>query len=158
MNSKDIQDILMEFFYAKPVKITNYSGLGHEADLLMITKSGIVYEYEIKTSRSDFKREFSKVGKHQALKNKNIKTSKWRDYPIVANHYYFACKPNLIKAEDVPEYAGLVWVSENRTVQVIKKAPKLHDYKATCKMVWNIASTLSSRIMNGCSFLRYKNY
>jgi hypothetical protein len=48
MNCKEIQDILMIESYTKPIQITNYSGIGYEADVLMITKSGIAYEYEVK--------------------------------------------------------------------------------------------------------------
>ena len=37
MNCKEIQDILMIESYTKPIQITNYSGIGYEADVLMIT-------------------------------------------------------------------------------------------------------------------------
>ena len=148
----------MTEMYTKPLQITNYSGIAFEADVLMVTKAGMVYEYEIKTSRSDFKKDFSKVGKHRAYSNKNIKTSKWRDYPKVPNHFYYVCVEGLIKPEEVPEYAGLIWVMSNKTLKLVKKAQKLHSYKITAQMVWNIATTLSARAKYGCSYLRYKQH
>ena len=45
------------------------------------------------------------------------------------NYFYYATPPDLIKAEDVPEYAGLVYVDENEGIKTIKKAPCLHKEK-----------------------------
>ena len=81
MNSKDIQDVLMIDNYSKPLQITNYSGIGFEADVLMITKAKLVYEYEIKTSRADFKKDFTKISKHKIYSDKKPHLVKQRNYP-----------------------------------------------------------------------------
>lgn len=43
-------------------------GLGHEADLILISKRGVVSEIEIKISRSDFRADAAKA-KHDARRN-----------------------------------------------------------------------------------------
>lgn len=144
----------MSEFYTKPIQITNYSGIGYEADVLMVTKSGVVYEYEIKTSRADFKKDFTKVAKHKEYSSKTVKRNK-RGYPPKPNHFYYVCKEGLIKKEEVPPYAGLIYIKGDKPT-VVKKAPKLHKTKLPDLMVWNLAITLSTRIKYGCSWIRYK--
>ena len=157
MTSKELQDVLMVEMYSKPIQITNYSGLGFEADVLMVTRAGMVYEYEIKTSRTDFKKDFSKVAKHRIYSDKRLHLVKIRNYPKKPNHFYYVCEEGLIKPSEIPKYAGLIYITKLGKVKVIKKAPKLHNYKFPDNMVWNIASTLTSRIKFGCSYIRHKH-
>ena len=157
MNCKEIQDILMIESYTKPIQITNYSGIGYEADVLMITKSGIAYEYEVKTSRADFKKDFSKKTKHRIYSDSRPHLIRKRNYPLKPNHFYYVCEEDLIKANEIPSYAGLIYVTKNKKLKVIKKAPKLHDYKFPDSMIWNICSTLTARIKFGCSYIKHKH-
>jgi len=48
------------------------------------------------------------------------------------NKFFFACPEGLIKVEDVPEYAGLIYVNEF-TSTVIKQAPFIHKRKEDIK-------------------------
>ena len=45
------------------------------------------------------------------------------------NYFYYAVPWEMLQAEDVPSYAGLVWVDENGRIATVKKAPKLHGDK-----------------------------
>ena len=45
------------------------------------------------------------------------------------NYFYYATPPDLIKEEDVPEYAGLVYVNQWGGISIVKKAPCLHKEK-----------------------------
>ena len=157
MTSNQIQDILMIENASKPVQITNYSSVGFEADVLMITKSGMAYEYEVKTSRADFKKDFSKLSNHKIYSDKRPHLIKKRNYPKKPNYFYFACMEGLIKKTEIPVYAGLVYIMPDNTLKVIKKAPRLHAYKFPPGMIWNIASTLTNRIKYGCSYIRHKH-
>lgn len=65
----------------------------------------MTWGYEVKTSRSDFQRD-----------------DKWHDYLPYCNQLYFVCPYNLIQPEEVPNPAGLLWVSKNGTA--IQPAPK----------------------------------
>lgn len=157
MNSKEIQDILMIESYTKPIQITNYSGIGYEADVLMITKAGLAYEYEVKTSRNDFKKDFTKNRKHRIYSDSRPHLIRRRNYPEKPNYFYYVCKAGLINVTEIPEYAGLIYVTEDRRLEVVKKAPKLHTYKFPDSMIWNIASTLTARVKFGCSYIRHKH-
>lgn len=102
-----------------------------ESDVLKITKSGYAYEFEIKISRSDFKNDFKhKKKKHLLLESKDNSTK-------MPNYFYYVVPEGLVTEEEVPEYAGLIYVhatviSDSRVYyqfQEIKAAPRLHGNK-----------------------------
>ena len=102
-----------------------------ESDVLKITKSGYAYEFEIKISRGDFKNDFKhKKKKHLLLENKENNSK-------MPNYFYYVVPEGLVTEDEVPEYAGLIYVHEtiigNSRVyyqfQEIKAAPKLHTNK-----------------------------
>lgn len=65
-----IQQALHSFFNPNSVKyeMNNLYVFNWESDKLIITRSGLTYEFEIKISRSDFKNDFKhKVDKHTIL-------------------------------------------------------------------------------------------
>jgi hypothetical protein len=45
---------------------------------------------------------------------------------IVPNKFMYVCPTDIIPLEEVPEYAGLIYVNENGRFKVIKKAPFIH--------------------------------
>lgn len=114
---------------------------GFEADILELTKSGYASEYEVKISRADFKNDSLKernwykgrevdLNKYIILKNGNR-----------VNYFYYVVPKGLITVNEIPEFAGLIYVEEyeykcfsmekgNHVVMrmrsnVIKSAPKL---------------------------------
>ena len=113
-----------------------------EMDLMAIMNSGYIYEYEIKTSRSDYSRDFrEKRFKHRVMNGLyNGEESDWKRH--VANRFWFATPPGL--ARDVPDYAGLVEVEmqNSNKVQIIKKAPLLHREKITQKQLMKACKRL----------------
>ena len=137
-----------------------------ESDKLIWTKTGYIYEFEIKISRADFKNDFkNKKEKHIILKgpteeerfmpsfyqsyewNKHLYNSiddcKARIEPgdshLIENHkkpnyFYYAVPEGLIQPEEVPEYAGLIYILkeyhyERQSYIIVKKAPCLHKQK-----------------------------
>lgn len=105
--------------------LKNLYVFGWESDLLFLSKSGIWTEIEIKVSRSDFLADLrNKTEKHDVLKD-----AKNRMRP---NRFFYAVPEGLVQPEEVPEYAGLIWVTEWFSVQTVKKiAPQLHRHKIT---------------------------
>jgi hypothetical protein len=119
-----------------------------ETDFLVVQKNGYCYEIEIKTSRSDFFNDFKKVDKHSILKEGTYMSKKYR-YKVdestgkrVPDHYYspvewkfrpnkfYYCVPEgLIKPEEVPPYAGLMYVSTDGIVSTVKEAKFMHKEK-----------------------------
>lgn len=100
-----------------------------ESDVLKITKSNYSYEFEIKISRSDFKNDFKhKKNKHIILENKEDVNK--------PNYFYYVVPTDLIKVDEMPDYAGLIYVKGvvfgtniRYYFTEIKKAPKLHKEK-----------------------------
>ncbi len=131
-----------------------------ESDKLLWTKSGYIHEFEIKISRADYKNDFKhKLEKHIVLSSTIAKDKQkvyeqdlfgkmekkyryWDDDDIkqhiervvdnkrMPNYFYYAVPYGMIQVEEVPEYAGLIWVKENRLF-IQKKAPCLHKEKYT---------------------------
>ena len=95
-----------------------------EADLLGITKSNYVHEFEIKTTFQDFKNEFiHKFEKHNLFKTPY-------DIDAIPNRLYYVCETGVIP--EVPEYAGLIHTVNRglkKSLRIIKKAPLLHNEK-----------------------------
>jgi hypothetical protein len=161
MKTNEIKEILMKSLYetSKGLFVTNFTGCGFaECDVLRITESNIVYEYEIKNSRSDFKADFKKVYKHDRLsgrKDRDQEYIKWNGNPGRPNHFYYVCREGLIQASEVPEYSGLIWIVGDK-IEVKKKASKLHSFKANDKLVRAVAKLLSARfVFGGCSYMNY---
>jgi len=66
--------------------------------------------YEVKVHRGDFLRD-----------------RKWTGYLLNCNEFYFACPWKLIAPEEVPESAGLVWVTPNGGRVVTKRKAVWRD-------------------------------
>lgn len=86
--------------------------LGHwEADVLRIRRSGLVYEYEIKTSRADyfndFKKEFGNYHISAGNKHNHLQGGQRK-----CNRFFFVVPSGLIKEEEVPDYAGLIYYKD----------------------------------------------
>jgi len=93
----------------------------HECDVYSITKAGYGIEVEVKISASDFRAEFKKKRKHECLA-----AAMKADCPIgfaigVPRQYYIAVPQNLVSADDVPDYAGLLYVYWRKATQVKQK-------------------------------------
>jgi hypothetical protein len=69
------------------------------------------------------------------------------------NQLYFACPDGLIKPDEVPEYAGLLYL-QNGYIELIKKAPYIHKRKQDMNMVllrkfynlWNYKTTIEEKV------------
>jgi len=93
-----------------------------ESDLFAISKSGYSVEIEVKISRSDYLADFKKR-KHDLFNTPDPAVE-------IPNRFYFACPEGMIKPEEVPSYAGLIWCeSRYANYHVAKKAPILHRNK-----------------------------
>jgi hypothetical protein len=155
--SKNIDSLLSMWLYEKGHSpITNHvkqiSGLG-ECDVISISKSDYIYEYEVKISRSDFKADFKKE-KHQLMlegkgtKERLIKENNTIDtWYLTPNYFYFVVPRDLISIEEVPEYAGLMYMDENLQFEIIKKSPLIHKTKATNNFIRQLSHNLTCKLV-----------
>ena len=98
-----------------------------ESDMLIKTRSGYWYEVECKISLADFKNDFShKWQKHELLKKGDEKRRR-------PNFFYY-CVPWYLSAKVyplLPDYAGLVVLTEDGRLKEVKRTPMLHNNKYT---------------------------
>ena len=119
---KSIQDVLTYHFLSASTKKYNIYNLfvyTWESDYLAVTNSNYVYECEIKVTRADFFNDLkNKKEKHQILESE---TNFGCERP---NYFYYAVPEGLVSAEEVPAYAGLIYVKP-WGVEVVKEAKSL---------------------------------
>lgn len=126
MNASDIVTVLNRFYLTNPkYLISNLYVFGWESDYLALTRSGYWYEVEVKISRADFFADFKKKKKHEVLSG--IKDG------LRPNYFAYACPEGLIAPEEVPEYAGLIYIPHAEAHYGIsgKYTPQLHKEKIT---------------------------
>lgn len=109
-----------------------------ESDYLAISKDGRVYEVEIKVSHADFLNEAKNKKKKMQLLGGSIVTEedfygfKSIDYDRQMpkpNYFYYVCPQGVIAPEEVPEFAGLIYITEEEGFNTVKVAPELHRQK-----------------------------
>lgn len=123
MKTKEIQKVICRSEIEKGnIPCENVSFLfNSEIDVLSISKSDLVTEYEVKVSKSDFKADGKK--------------RKWidythTDYKSCPNYFYYVCPPDLIKEEELPyPFMGLIYVNNNGFILCIRKAKRIHKEK-----------------------------
>ena len=134
LTESDIQDALYRHFSGKrhPMTIPNCGAdcVVGEADLISITRAHLVHDVEIKTSLADYRREFeTKEDKHEILDAGGVKDYPYGGTYYYSNYFWFAAPDGLLDDEDLPDYAGLLTVSDRRVVTVAVDAPRLHTEK-----------------------------
>jgi len=166
MTEFEIQNILYRWFIKKTsMIIPNIYLYTWESDLLAVTRSNFVHEFEIKRSTPDFNSDFNKTLKHEVLeygkrKSKYHSEESWfqktnpgyvcandgfihEQHP---NYFWYVCEQNLVNILDVPKYAGLIYVNKNsQYVNKIKNAPRLHNNKLSDFNINKIAISLQYR-------------
>jgi len=129
-----IQAKLWDYFYQKYKYLfvnMKYFSLENENDFIGVAENGMTIEYEIKTRKFDFADDFKKEKKHEKLKKAFASKDKSIDFEV-PNRFFYAAPPGIIDKKQVPPYAGLIEVDENKVV-VRKNAPTLH------KVIYNPA-------------------
>ena len=156
--SKNIEAALAMYLYEKqhsPIT-SHFTGYGlSESDVISISKSDYIYEYEVKISKSDFKADFKKekhklmlegVGVKERLikENNNMVRDIWY---LTPNYFYFVVPENLLPIEDIPQYAGLIYMNEKQEFETIKKAPLIHKEKATHNFIRQLSHNLTCKLV-----------
>lgn len=106
--------------------VENLYVFGWESDMLIMTRSGFWYEVECKISLADFKNDF----KHKRQKHDLLKTGGEHRCP----NYFCYCVPWYLGEKVLPllpDYAGLIVLTENGRLNEVNRAPCLHKQKYT---------------------------
>lgn len=166
MNTSKIQKLLLNHLSNRQdfnILTTNYSWALHfEADVFQVKKNGFIVEYEIKSSRGDFLKDFKKskkifnghnydvVKKHDWLVTDGL-MSKSSCNKFKPNEFYFVCPSGLISAQEIPKSYGLIHVMESGQVCIMKRPKKLHKRKELSNLdIINIARNFT---LKQCSLI-----
>lgn len=137
MYERDIQGLLWKN-YPEPdyVSAFNFMPFGWEIDFCALDmNSGHLTEFEIKRTKSDFKKDFEKY-KHDFYKSRyKFKKLSGKYYKgtisqynnlYFPNNFVFVCPEGVINPSLVPDYAGLIYIYPNSDIRWMKKNPTLH--------------------------------
>lgn len=97
-----------------------------ESDYFCINREGYAFEIEAKISRADFKNDVKKE-KHSLFKENNKKR-------LTPNKFYYAVPRDLIKEDEIPKYAGLIYIDGSHAT-IIKRAPFIHKVKTDFRKI-----------------------
>ena len=107
--SKNIESALVMYLYQKshsPIT-TRFTGMGlQECDVISVSKSDYIYEYEIKISRQDFKKDFLKEKHNHILNEKFTYVGKGEQLFRVCNYFNYVVPNGLVSIEEVEALAG----------------------------------------------------
>lgn len=100
-----------------------------ESDYLALTKSGYLYEGEVKISKSDFKADFKKKDKHTLL-HESYNNLEGLEGKLRPHYFFYAVPEGLLTEDEVPEYAGLIYMTDIFPYyRWVKSSPLLHKDK-----------------------------
>lgn len=102
-----------------------------ENDVIRVTAAGYWYEYEIKLTRSDFKKDkYKKMGLNYyrnpmgIIKDENKHAILARNDGMGPKQFWFICPEGVIQPEEIPSWAGLMWDEGGYNgLRIKKKAP-----------------------------------
>lgn len=141
---------------SKDFIIPNTYATYFESDLLVVKPSGLVYEFEIKVSLSDFRSEINASRGKKWQKHNYFRNGTWfrcfsNEPSIRPNYFVFAVPSDIadIVLKELPDYAGLVSISpKSMNPVVIKKPKKLCDSKVTIEHRAYLGWLMSLRYWN----------
>lgn len=129
-----------------------------EADLWMLDRNNTVWEFEIKATKSDFRKDAAKVPGSLLTKRGTLRLDMQPKYARLADghwrgphHFVFVAPPGVIPVDEVPVWAGL-WEIKTPLfpkIERVLKSPRLHKValpqeeeqralKALCHRFWNL--------------------
>lgn len=103
--------------------------------MVSVTANDFICEYEIKISRSDFRKDLLK-SRHARLTN--IRKTQlepingwWQnEQRLGANYLYYVTPADMIAVDEVPDHAGLMVVLNGYMFpRILRNAPRLHSTK-----------------------------
>jgi len=152
MTTKEIQKAIGKMqvlkFHSPVCENVKYLISDFELDVISISKSGMLYEFEVKISRSDFTAD-KKKKKHSFYAHIAPDRS--------PNYFSYACPKDLIKPSEIGSGVGLYYVDGEDVIEI--QSPKrrhkiLHDRDKILEKICRINS--ERQFLGGCR-MTYNN-
>jgi len=146
MKTKDLEIAVLQYEKQAELKSLRTS-LPWECDVLAITKAGYAVEYELKTTRSDFKADFKKP-KHKLFK---------KGQGGQVSRFWFVVPEGLVGKDEVPSYAGLMYCSikgKKRSLDIIKYPKRLKSKKIDTRNMRRLYRSMMFRFLK----LNFKSF
>lgn len=132
--------------------IPNFFHGRYEMDLFKLTDSGLITEYEVKVSRSDFLRDAKKSHDVYDFSSGNIygvgkknKHEQLQSGDGTPNRFYFVVPEGMLKDGECPKFAGLLEFCEEGWFRQVKTAPLLHKRTVPQSVYKDISVKLAFR-------------
>jgi hypothetical protein len=101
----------------------------------------------VKISRADYKKDFTKE-KHTHIINENhTKTTKGNLVYLLPNYFTFVTPRDLVSIDEIPDYAGLIYINDDNSFEIIKKPKLLHKTKANDAFIRKVAHNLTCKLI-----------
>jgi hypothetical protein len=146
LNAKDLEIAITQYCLQEvhhDLVVPRCESLGFEADILSVTKTAFLHEFEIKMSRGDFV-----IDKHK---------KKWQFYEKIGSHcpnyFWYVCPEDLIKVEELKDYQGLIYCKNNKLTP-IKYPTRIGKQKCNKKVWIKMIRSLSYKLLNESIKLR----
>lgn len=126
------------------IVLPNYFLGLYECDLYKVNyRNGYQTEYEIKVSRADYFKDFKKAAHVLSRKHDLVQQGKR------TNRFFFVVPDGMIKTDEVPAHAGLIYASPGPYGQIrfetVKHAKLLHKKPLPASEYVTIAHKLAAR-------------
>lgn len=108
--------------------VPNSCVFGWESDMVSVTRAGLITEYEVKITVADFRKDAGKARASILINPTYERYGKTLTHRR-PNYFYYVVPDGLIKIEDVPEYAGLIYVRTRGMTREIKAPTRIHREK-----------------------------
>ena len=127
LNEAKIQKAIFDHFADRAIVLPNvyFRRSKWEMDALVVSKTGLTTEFEIKCTRADWKAEV----KNKRLKHKYMTMTSAYSCYYHANYYNVICPSDLLTPDDItvlnPDYG--LYYCDSLVIWPIKRGKKLHD-------------------------------
>lgn len=133
----------------------NFGHTVFEMDVASLSKSGMLHEFEVKISRSDFLNDKNKRKKYVAKFDMYGKPTGHEER--CPNYFFYVCPVGLIKESEIPVFSGLYYYSDG-AISLVRNAKKIHHIpsdipKTLSKM---LRMTVQRKYLGG-TMLTHKN-
>jgi len=130
--------------------LNNWKYTQWEMDIAMIMKDLSLNEYEIKISRGDFFKDAKyKADKHRYYSSVRSSRKDQLGYlGATPQKFYYVCPADLIKPEEIPEWAGLMYhrPNESTAFESIKKVRRLHTQPIKSTAITKMQTSMCFRL------------